>query len=107
MSDASDAAGAVGGGISVVAVVWFLLRRIVGEGDKARAGREADLRAEVASLRHASEKHREQLEQLKRTAVELDTRLKFREGAYGSDPLTSPGFKLPPEIQERIAEVDK
>lgn len=108
MSDASEAIGTGGGVISIGTVVWFLLRRALNKGDKAEAAREADLRAEVNQLRErlnaALDNHRDQLEQLKRTAVEHDTRLKFREGAYGADPLTNPGLRPSPELQARLNE---
>lgn len=97
MSDELDTAakigGLAGGGGAFVAFGVWLAKRFVRKSDEAEARAWADVRAQLNHLLLAKDKMREELEELKRNAVELDTRLAMREGRYGVEPLTSPGLK--------------
>lgn len=89
MSDASDETISLVkeiGGWVVAAAVW-LISRFFGQSDKANEHYEKALAS-----------HRDQIEELKRIVVDLDTRLGFREGRYGSEPLTNPGSRPSPLI---------
>lgn len=99
MSDELDFAKGGGVGAAVMAFVGVLWAAFVRRGEKNADKVEADLEARLTHLEKAKESHREQLEELKRVAVELDTRLKFREGAYGLEPLTTPGARPSPSLE--------
>lgn len=102
MSDELDTVakvgGIAGGGGAFVAFGVWLAKRFVRKSDEAEAREKADMKATLAHLMLSKENHREQLEDLKRKVVELDTRLGFREGRYGVEPLTTPGTKPSPLV---------
>ena len=104
--DPGSVAGVAGGTLSIATVVWWLVQRAIRRGDKAEEQLNREQRIELAKLRERVESglasHRDQLEALKRTIVEHDTRLAFREGRYGTEPLTNPGRKLTPEELSRL-----
>lgn len=64
---------------------------------EALKGEVRQLRAELAAALVHPEKalaaQRSEIEHLKRVCVELDTRVGFREGRYGVEPLTNPGMR--------------
>lgn len=103
MSDELDTAakvgGLAGGGGAFVAFGVWLAKRFVRKGDEAEAREKAEMRAQLAHLMAAKENHRDQLEELKRKVVELDTRLAMREGRYGVEPLTTPGQRPSPVVE--------
>lgn len=108
MSDELDTAakvgGLTGGGLTVAGAVWYLIRRAINKGDHASDKLEADRDARLVHCEKALENHRDQLEAMKRELVEHDTRLAFREGRYGAEPLTIPGVKPSAALEAYRAE---
>ncbi len=96
-AEITEVVGIAGGSISVTTVVWFLIQRAIKRGDVAEEARQVH-------LEKASSNHSARLTALELKCGDLDTRLKFREGYYGPDPLTNPGLRPSPELQARLNE---
>lgn len=102
--------GALGGSPLLLLFVkrWF---RRADEEKQALLSLVAELRGDLRQLRERIEgglgAHRDQLEAVKRELVEHDTRLAFREGRYGAEPLTSPGSKPSAALEAFRAEQAK
>lgn len=105
MSDELDTATKVGGGlIGGPLAIWFF-KRFVNQGDRAERKVAAAQESRIIHCEKALEAHRELIATLNAKVVELDTRLKFREGAYGSEPLTTPGVRPTPQLEAYRAEM--
>lgn len=102
------------GGLGVT-VVGFVARNLWAAREKRidknetdlealRAAETADLKADVNKLKERLEgvaaSHRADIEELKRSNTQLDTRLAFREGKYGAEPLTNPNVRPSAALQE-------
>lgn len=106
MSDELDTAGKIGGGAlgatGVLGILWAaFVRRANKNEDKVEQTNEGRL----VHCEKALDVHRELIATLNAKVVELDTRLKFREGAYGSEPLTNPGARPTPQLDAFRAEM--
>lgn len=103
MSDELDTVAKVGtgavGGVSVTAMVWLLIKRAIAKGDRDAHKLESDRDARLQHCEKALEAHRELIAVLTTKCAELDTRLAFREGRYGPEPLTMPGVRPSDALQ--------
>ncbi len=95
----------VGGGLVGGPLAIWLFKRFVRKGDVAESKLLAAQESRLIHCEKALEAHRELIATLNAKVVELDTRLKFREGAYGSEPLTTPGVRPTPQLEAYRAEM--
>jgi hypothetical protein len=96
MSDGTELESmAKGGGIVAAAglALATLWRAFIRKSEKNEDKLDTVLSSKLTHFEKAIESHRNQLEELKRVAVEHETRLRFREGGYGPEPLTNPGMR--------------
>lgn len=111
MSDDVDlakaAVGGAVGGFSIGKVVDFIVARFIKKSDKNEDKLEAQGEQRLVHCEKALEAHRELIANLVTKNVELDTRLGFREGRFGSEPLTNPGARPTPQLDAFRAEMAK
>lgn len=106
MSDELETAGKVGSGaLGATGVLGILWAAFVRRANRNEEKVEKTSEARLVHCEKALEAHRELIATLSSKVVELDTRLKFREGAYGTEPLTSPGVRPTPALDAFRAEM--
>lgn len=109
MSDELDPAKVVGFGGGAVGIITALWAAFTRRAEKNEDRVDQDLRDTIVELKADVKKlteriegglgaHKDLIASLVTKTVELETRLRFREGGYGPDPLTSPGIKPSPAV---------